>query len=145
MVSCYLAHCMVDYDTRREAKAVELLRKHGMSVVNPNSPALSAKYDTLGGKGMEFWLGIVRGCDALAYMGTEGDMLGSGVAKEVVEALTLGMPVYLVVPEMGKVQATNKLVWPVLSIQETRSLVRQARNAAVADTGCGQDDNWGMG
>lgn len=128
---CYFAHHVTDYNTRREASALQALESAGFTVVNPNTPAHNEAYRRMG---MEHFLGVVATCGALAFQRFTGGEIGAGVGKEIATAARLHLPIYEVygtggVPEIQTVaaEAIPALLDTVLSVEYTRALLTRIR------------------
>ena len=124
MLDIYFAHHVTDYDTPREAAAIRLLEQHGFAVVNPNSNEHDAGYKQ---HGMEYFLGIVATCDALAFQRFETGQIGAGVGKEIKAASERDLPIYEVVGDMLPHTDAGLLGDDVLSVEATRALLRAIR------------------
>jgi hypothetical protein len=95
---CYYAHPMLSYDSTVEAADMELLKKLGFEVINPNSQIYQTQselYVAEHGKGMEmdYFTNIVMKCDLVAFRGLVDGNIPSGVAKEIEAAWEAGIPV----------------------------------------------------
>lgn len=121
----YYAHPVSDYGTRRESAGVRLLTREGWWVENPNQPHHATGYAR---EGMEYFRGVVRGCDAVAFQRFPDGTLGAGVAREASWALEDGKPVFEVVD--GRLVPRAE-VPAALSVEETRERVRRFRSRAI--------------
>lgn len=123
---CYFAHHITDYGTPREIDAIAVIEEAGFEVDNPNLPEHDEGYKA---HGMDYFLGLVATCDALALQRFETGEIGAGVGKEVSEAVTLGIPVYEVVGNILTLIDGNTIHESVLSVDATRALIRALRSA----------------
>lgn len=82
-LSVYYAHSMAIYNTRQEQRDILLLESLGFEVVNPNTPEHSAKAK---GK-MEYYCELATQCDVIAFRALPDGSIGSGVAKEIEDAM----------------------------------------------------------
>jgi len=99
----YYAHTQGIYNTKVETRDIELLKRLGFEVANPNSkkyqdivediradPRITATGDAV----MNYFYEVVRGCDALAFRALPDGRIPAGVAGEVQAALDAGLPVF---------------------------------------------------
>lgn len=121
---CYFAHHITDYGTEREKDAVDAIVWHGFEVVNPNSPEHDRGYKE---KGMEYFLGVVATCDALAFQRFEDGQIGAGVGSEIMTAVELEMPVYEIKDDDLELVDGEEAAYDALSVDETRALLRRIR------------------
>lgn len=118
----YFAHPVTDYGGPRQAAAIVMLERSGYVVENPDQPNHQAGYK-LGG--MDYFMRIVEGCDALAYLRFPDGSIGAGVGKEILAAQLAGIPVY----DIGYGELTpDDDPAPVLSVDETRALLAELRS-----------------
>lgn len=124
----YYAHPMSWYNTHHEQADVERLEALGHSVLNPNDPYFARKVQDLRSRGlghmvMEPFMKAVTDCDAVAYRPFMDGKLGAGVAKEVLEGLVQGKPVFHVMtPER---QCHGLLLGELLTIVQTRARIME--------------------
>jgi hypothetical protein len=87
----YFAHSMPEYNTKREQKALEMLKRNFSEdeVICPNND--------LGELGsMEAYLDYIREeIDALVFMSKKNGWCGKGVYTEIEVASSKGIPVYM--------------------------------------------------
>lgn len=126
---CYFAHHVTDYNTEREMAAIEVIESHGFVVENPNSPEHDAEYKQ---HGMQYFVDVVTGCDALAFQRFPEGQIGAGVAKEIGAAAISGLSIFEVTDNMLTAVDVIKSVFdnaigPILSVDETRSLIKSIR------------------
>lgn len=123
---CYFAHHVTDYGTPREAAAIRLLEQHGFTVVNPNASEHDAGYRQYG---MEYFIGMVATCDALAFQRFETGQIGASVGKEISSAVSYGLPVYEIAGgALG--QADGQIAaGEAMSVDDTRALLRAIRQS----------------
>lgn len=121
---CYFAHHITDYDTPREAEAVRLLEQHGFTVVNPNGSEHDAAYKH---QGMQYFLGMVATCDALAFQRFATGQVGAGVGKEIHVATAYSLPVYEIADNALRQVDGATAVGDAMSVDETRALLRAIR------------------
>lgn len=117
--TAYFAHPITDYGTERETAAIKIIREAGYGVENPNKPRHQSGYAS---RGMDYFLDIVRRCDALAFMPFPDGFVGAGVAKEIDAARMRGIPVFEV-DDDGLIDP-GELGGRILSVDETRLRVR---------------------
>jgi hypothetical protein len=120
----YLAHCQSDYGTEIEDKAIDLLERMGMEIVNPGGKELQS---TCVRNSMSYWTGIVDKCEALFFFRFKGHVT-AGVGKEIERALEKGSHVFEIVFENGKIVGCRRHeeVPQYLNIPETRKLMGRA-------------------
>lgn len=123
-MKAYYAHCKAIYGTPQEARDVALIAKLGFEVVNPASVEVGTRFNTWlstcwdhtdEGK-MSFFLELVSLSDAVIFRALPDGSIPSGVAKEVLHAKSLGVPV-LELPS----QVTRRL----LSLEQTREYLTE--------------------
>ncbi|MEO5949255.1 MAG: hypothetical protein ABIP74_02540 [Candidatus Saccharimonas sp.] len=123
---CYFAHHVTDYGTERETDAIAVIEQAGFEVDNPNLPEHNEGYKA---EGMNYFLGRVAMCNALALQRFETGEIGAGVGKEVNEAVRLGIPVYEVIVDALNLIDGNTITDSILSVDETRAHIRTLRAA----------------
>lgn len=84
---CYYAHSMKIYDTPREQKELQTLRKLYTRVICPNNDIGECS------KGMRAYCNIVSWADVVVVSEYEG-CIGAGVFTEVIRALNSQIPVF---------------------------------------------------
>lgn len=126
---CYFAHHVPDYGTQREADAIATISAAGFEVDNPNQPEHDAGYRA---HGMDYFLGRVATCDALAFQRFSTGEIGAGVGKEIGKAVELRMPVYEVVEDILNPIDGGAVIDDVLSIDETRAMIQLLRSVNQA-------------
>lgn len=84
----YYAHCQAIYGKPIEQRDIALLESLGFEVVNPGLPehgtackAFAA--ENLGFTKMDYFIKLVRGCDALAFRALYDGSIPIGVVKEI--------------------------------------------------------------
>lgn len=121
----YFAHPVTDYGTARQTQAIAGLVAHfadlgrPLQVENPDQPHHQAGYQA---EGMAYFKRVVETCQALAFMRFPDGSIGAGVGKEIHWALTGNKWLYEVFH--GKVYQVQDMPTPVLSVEETRALIR---------------------
>jgi hypothetical protein len=152
MKKIYFAHCMADYDTEAEQRALLAIRAAfgDPEIVNPNSLELVRDFNLYragprSDDPMSFWRAVVRECDILAYMpilhGPHGPSTAlacelavtAGVGAEILEAVVCGMEVAEVrinldPHEPVSVRRRARHMPYVLSIAETRAYIDRVKN-----------------
>jgi|GEM_PF-4409694 len=118
---CYFAHHVPDYGTKREADAIVVIESAGFEIDNPNLPEHAAGYRA---QGMDYFLGRIATCDALAFQRFATGEIGAGVGKEVGKAVELGIPVYEIVEDALNPIDGSAIADNALSIDETRAMIR---------------------
>lgn len=92
----YYAHPITTYNTDSEGADLHDLARLGFSdVLNPNAPEHDAGYKQ---HGMEYFMGLVDECDALAYRAFPDGSIPAGVYKEMARAVSAGKPVFELQP-----------------------------------------------
>lgn len=86
----YYAHPMAFYGSQVEHNDIEMLKKMGYEVINPNHPDNEGEYQKT--KDFNVFLNLVGGCDVLAFRSMVGPIT-SGVGNEIEYAQGLNMPV----------------------------------------------------
>lgn len=120
----YYAHTMTTYYSQEETDAVELLKSMGYEVVNPSDKKIVEgfelfKKDNPSESSMDYFLGVVKTCDLLAFSAVEDDKLTSGVVKEVLYALGNKMPVL----EIHTIDSLNPKRF--MSLEKTREYLKK--------------------
>lgn len=126
---CYFAHHVTDYDTEREKAAIEVIENHGFAVENPNTPEHETEYKQ---HGMQYFVDVVLGCDALAFQRFPEGQIGAGVAKEIGAAAIGGLSIFEVtdnvLTEVDLIKSVfDNAIGPILSVDETRALIKSIR------------------
>ena len=83
MTKCYFAHPITEYGTAKQKKAIRLLKHWGWDVLNPDSKIHQLAYKAAGGKGMDYFVKLVKTCDVLAFMRFPNGAIGAGVGLEM--------------------------------------------------------------
>lgn len=117
----YFAHPVSDYGGPRQAAALAMLEAAGYTVENPDQPHHQVGYK-LGG--MDYFMRVVDGCAALAFMRFPDGTIGAGVGKEILAAQMAGIPVYDI---SGGSLVPDETPRPVLSIEATRATLTSIR------------------
>lgn len=84
----YYAHSMHIYNSPQEKRDIELLKRLGFTIFNPNSPAIEIgvqEYKKLHGddKVMDYFKEILDECDCLAFRSHFDGSIPSGVGFEI--------------------------------------------------------------
>ena len=131
MKRLYLAHPVTLYGTPAKTALVQGLTACGWDVVDPEGPEHGAAYRE---RGMSYFTDMVATCDALGYLPFEDGSVGAGVAREILEALVRGLPVYYLMSAFGmggrliiEFPRVCQMPGPILTIDQTRSAVAQHR------------------
>lgn len=104
----YYAHSMALYGTAQEKRDIRtLLDLLFEEVIDPSEYAVTGAETS-----MSFYLGLVSGCDALAFRALPDGSISAGVWKEIEHAQALGLPVF---------ELPSLALRRVLSIEETRA------------------------
>lgn len=119
----YLAHPVSDYGgTPRQVAASKLIEDAGHTVENPDQPIHQQAYKA---HGMDHFIEVVEGCDALAFLRFADGSIGAGVGKEIEAALRAGIPVYDA--SDGRLEPTGLMIPEgILSVEETRAKLGRA-------------------
>lgn len=88
----YYAHCMAIYDTPQEMRDIELLKKMGFEILNPNTKEHQEKASKVSNK-MEYFAGLVKSCHGIVFRGLPGGVISAGVKYEIDVAKFNGIPV----------------------------------------------------
>lgn len=131
----YYAHPMSWYDTGYETHDLTALGEHfgsDATIINPNSPFFREKVDEAKwhkrSTMQPFIDFIAQEKPAVAFRRFYDGRIGAGVAKEVLEALAWGQPVYELVGESDSIYVDDQWIGlttfeEVLSIEENRSRI----------------------
>lgn len=131
MKKLYFAHPVNTYNKPIEQKALEILASEfpDCEVVNPNAPEHEESYKK---EGMEYFARMVRSTQAMAILPFDDGSIGAGIAKEALESLVQGSPVFYLSPpnlEVRKLEGLSGLV--VLTIEQTRARLKSKREEYV--------------
>jgi hypothetical protein len=87
---------------------------------------------------MHFFEGVVRDCDALAFVRFDDYTVGAGVGKEIQVALDCELPVFeLASPRTGvSVVRVHEMPEPVLTVEETRDRLNLIRGGKLLIRAC---------
>jgi hypothetical protein len=119
---CYLAHPVTDYGgSKRQKRAIKAIECRGWVVESPDKPWHQDGYKT---GGMEYFLDVIRDCDALAFLAFPSGKIGAGVAQEIAAALTRGLRVYDISADFTPI---TMLPWDLLTVEETRAEIAAIR------------------
>jgi hypothetical protein len=127
-MKCYLAHPVTDYGgTERQRKAIAVIENRGWEVENPDQ---KIHQDCYARHGFNHFLEVVQSCDLLAFVRFPGGSIGAGVAKEIAEALRIGLRVYDITS--GEIIYIGLMMpYPVMTVEQTRELIAALRGASV--------------
>jgi hypothetical protein len=103
----YYAHCMAIYNTPQEKRDIITLANLGFDVINPNK----RKHDIECKKrdrSMDYFVELVKSCDAVAFRANPDGSITSGVFMEVEIARSKGMPVIELPSSILRRQMTYK-------------------------------------
>ncbi|MDA4112501.1 MAG: hypothetical protein OK474_00440 [Thaumarchaeota archaeon] len=91
----YYAHAMCLYGTALEKAEMLAIAAHlpGCEIVNPRTLQRDGGKDEGKDEGMEYWFGLIDGCDALVFSRLLNTVT-AGVGLEVNHALTRPIPVH---------------------------------------------------
>lgn len=95
MQTVYYTHSMYLYNTEQERRDIELLKKLGFVVINPNSEIYNSEYKKLIKKGqhnMKYWVKLARSCSCIAFRSCPDGSILSGVGAELNE--NIDMPIF---------------------------------------------------
>jgi hypothetical protein len=113
----YYAHPVSTYNTPQEKRDLETLEAMGLRVVNPNTPEIAEKYQTLG---MPMFEEMVKGSDVLAFKAFADGSIGAGVAKEIEWARSgNGRPI---------IELPTCIQSRTLTVEESREFLRDSGN-----------------
>lgn len=113
MPRIYYAHPLSLYDTPQEQRDVKLLHEGlGFEVVNPNKPEHQEGYKQYG---MEYFVRLVKTCDALAFRAFPDGKIGAGIAGEI-EALG---------PNKTVIELPHAISCRTLTIDQTREYLKE--------------------
>ena len=108
MPTIYYAHPMSWFGTPDEAKDLDYIKQRfsEYTVVNP----AEFKEGNGGMDLMDYCLSRVRASDALIFRGfvSSGGLVGSGVAREILEAMVNGLPVWRLNSYLGRPNGRGK-------------------------------------
>lgn len=125
MTLCYLAHPISEYGTAKQRKAIAMITRAGWNVLNPDTVTHQIGYKAAGARGMDYFVNLVKKCDALAFMPFPDGRIGAGVGKEMETAFDMGIPVYEI--DNGVLIPMNKMPKNILSVEETRERIKKFR------------------
>ena len=129
MKLCYFAHPISEYGTAKQRKAIVMITRAGWNVLNPDTVAHQIGYKAAGAKGMDYFVNLVKKCDALALLPFPDERIGAGVGKEMETAFDMGIPVYKVFIEgnVASLTPVDKMPKNILSVEETRERLKKFR------------------
>lgn len=90
-MKCYYARPINLYNSEQDKRDIEIIKKIGFEVVNPNKEDLQERYKS---EGMSVFLEAVSDCDALAFRSFPDLRIPAGVKKEIDKAIELGKVVF---------------------------------------------------
>ena len=108
----YYAHTVGIYGTPQEQRDVETLEGFGFEVLNPSTPEYQQAYKD---HGMDFFVKLAKGCDALAFRGLPDGRIPAGVHKEILAAIENGQPV---------IELPNAILGRGMSVELTREYLK---------------------
>lgn len=126
----YFAHPISTYGTEVETKAIETIKRHfagyvgEIEVVNPGLPVHQEPCRLLH---MEYFLAVVRKCEAIVGMPFSDGEYGSGVYDEMKEMGRAGGEVWSIDPTGTTVRRIDHLDIRPLSIAETKRRIKGAK------------------
>jgi len=88
--------------------------------------------------GMDYFMRVVEMCSALAFMRFPNGAIGAGVAKEILAAQLVGIPIYDV---SSSELVPNDAPRPILSVEETRAMIASLRAESVRRISQTSDDS----
>lgn len=129
MTLCYFAHPISEYGTAKQKKAIAFIKRMGFSVLNPDTIAHQVGYKAAGVKGMDYFVNLVKKCNALAFLRFPDGTIGAGVGLEIKTAFDTGLPVYEIEFEDERMDLTlmHNMPIPILSVTATREKLKQYR------------------
>lgn len=129
----YFAHPITDYGSKRQADALTALEaywreerpRQPLEIENPDQPHHQAGYVA---RGMDYFKGIVESCWSLAFMRFPNGAIGAGMGREIKWAFNTCGRVYELFD--GRIYHVANMPTPILTVEETRTLIAQLRQAA---------------
>ena len=109
----YYAHCMTIYNTPQEKRDISLLGKLGFEVINPNHKGSEEAYQR---DGMNYFIDLVKGSDALAFRSFPNGEIPAGVYKEIEVMKKKGSPVF---------ELPSGLIGRRISVEQTREYLEE--------------------
>jgi len=128
---CYYAHPITLYGEEEEKLDLIDIANAGWAVINPNTERFQEIFRTSGsGAGMTACkIAIEEWADILVYRTFDDGKIGAGVMAEIATARNKGIPIF---------QFRNIRTEWVLSIDETRTRIREIRAQRELDRGAGR-------
>src|SRR3989344_3214325 len=127
MDKIYFAHPVNTYNRPIELKALELIAKTfpSLEIVNPNAPLHEAAYKK---EGMAYFAKMVRETSAMVILPFDDGSIGAGIAKEALESLVQGSPVFYFEPPSLSVRKLEGLSgFVILTIEQTRVRLKSGK------------------
>ena len=112
-MKCYYAHPLSLYGSKQQARDTLTIIGLGFTVENPNGLIHQVGCER---HGMDYFKGVVQGCDALAFRGLPCGNVPKGVAQEIAWAREKGLPV---------IELPGRLAVRTLTIDQTREALRE--------------------
>lgn len=129
----YFAHSMSDYHTQWERDALKYIQAifKEYTVLNPSGAHHQVKWQK---EGMSYFdRYFLPKMDAIAYTPFPNKTVGSGVAYEIIHAMTSDIPIYQMSREfdyMTLIRHVGDIQHKFLNRIETRSMIRRYKNGA---------------
>lgn len=101
----YYAHCVALYGTKQEERDIETLTLMGFEVINPSDQIHKEVYPIYG---MDYFINLVKQCDAIAFRALPDGRIPAGVAAEI----NCGIKLIIELP--------NNITGRIISIEETK-------------------------
>lgn len=124
MKTCYIATPVTDFGSEDQAAMITTVERWRYEVVRPDTAQHEAGYKK---HGMQYFMQVVRNCDALAYMTFHLGALSAGVAQEILEAIIHGKTVYHYNRSFNQLSEERRMPAIIMSIEETRDEIRRLR------------------
>lgn len=130
----YLAHPVTDYGTKRQADAIDALRKYWaeersskqLEIENPDQPHHQNGYEL---EGMAYFKKVVESCDRLAFMRFSDGSIGAGVGREIRWGLQSCFAVYELFN--GWLYHVQDMPTPILTVDQTREKIASIRGISA--------------
>jgi hypothetical protein len=111
-MKAYYARPINLYNTEQDKRDIELIKKLGFELVNPNKEELQNRYKT---EGMDVFLQAVSECGVVCFRSFPDMKISAGVKKEVDKGIELG----LLIIELPTITDNR-----ILSVDDTRAYLK---------------------
>jgi hypothetical protein len=113
-MKAYYAHPVTLFGSKQQVKDIEMLKKAGFEVINPDDEEKQKGYER---EGMKYFEKLVREADVVFFRAFSDGSIGAGIANETRWAIEDNKPVF---------EMPRRLESRCLSVEDTREILLES-------------------